>query len=65
MPWIEHPATQDGPVSLLRWLKFHLGEWMQRKGNGFVEQALYPERTYCSDCGQPIRPGQVCDHIPF
>lgn len=66
MPWIEHPATQDGPVSLWRWLKYHVGVWMQRRGNDLEDGALHPDRLICPDCGQRIPySGWQCDHIPF
>lgn len=44
MPRINHPATQDGPVSVWRWFKFHLADWMIRKGYRWERQALYPDR---------------------
>jgi hypothetical protein len=44
MPWIHHPATQDGPVSVGRWLKFHIGSWMWRVGRRLECQALHPDR---------------------
>lgn len=28
MPWIHHPACQDGPVSIRRWLAWHVCEWL-------------------------------------
>lgn len=42
MPWIDHPATQNGPVSLWRWIKYHVADWMLRKGNRWEREALYP-----------------------
>lgn len=65
MPWIEHPATQDGPVSLWRWLKYHVGIWMIQMGQAWEDEALHPERVYCPECGHRITPGVECDHIPF
>lgn len=65
MPWIEHPATQDGPVSLRRWIMYHVGIWMADKGRDWEDRALFPERSICQDCGQRTRPGETCDHIPF
>lgn len=32
MPWIDHPACQDGPVSVTRWLMWKLSQWMMRVG---------------------------------
>lgn len=65
MPWIKHPATQDGPVSLLRWLKYHIGSWMQEVGYRWEDNALFPDKEICQECGQRKRVGEICDHIPF
>lgn len=62
--WIDHPAC-GGPVSLGRWIRFHLGTWMQRAGADLENGALYPDRIYCPDCGQLVRRGEACDHLPF
>ncbi len=43
MPWIDHPATQNGPVSWWRWLKYHVGEWMENKGRRWSFDALHPD----------------------
>lgn len=43
MPWIHHPATQDGPVSLWRWLRYHVGDWLYTRGNRMMNRALYPD----------------------
>lgn len=26
MPWINHPACQDEPVSVARWIKWHIAD---------------------------------------
>lgn len=65
MPWIKHPATQDGPVSVVRWLKYHVGEWMRETGARWSDDALSPYCKICPDCGQRMREGDYCDHIPF
>jgi hypothetical protein len=43
MPWIDHPATQGAPVSLWRWIKFHVGVWMSDKGRYLEMSALHPD----------------------
>lgn len=65
MPWIDHPARQDGPASLVDWLRYHLGIWMQDKGRDLEHQALYPNDRRCPTCGAWGRPGIDCDHLPF
>jgi uncharacterized OB-fold protein len=63
MFWIDHPACKDC-VSVIRWLKYHIGEWMFDKGDRLRDSALYPNR--CRECGAKMTPGQKdCDHIPF
>lgn len=64
MPWINHPACQEGPVSLIRWLRYYVGEWMAAKGSSMSDRALFPNR--CPECGAAMRDGcDFCDHIPF
>lgn len=63
MPWIEHPATQDGPVSLFRWLKFKIGDRLEEIGRRWADEALYPNR--CPECGAAMPRRGECDHIPF
>ena len=63
MPWIHHPATQDGPVSVWRWLKYQVGSWLMEKGDNMVDRALYPKR--CPECGGAMPRIGECDHIPF
>lgn len=65
MPWIDHPARQDGPASVTDWLRYKLGTWMQDKGRDWEEMALNPDGKRCPDCGAWNRPGYHCDHIPF
>jgi len=65
MPWIEHPARQGDNVSIADWLRYHIGVWMQNKGADMEERALYPDGVHCPECGQWVRPGQLCDHLPF
>jgi hypothetical protein len=65
MPWINHPARQDGPASLLDWLRYRLGTWMQRVGTDLEHRALHPNDTLCPECGHWISKGYPCDHIPF
>lgn len=63
--WIDHPATES-PVGLIRWLKYHLGVWMQTTGHRWEIEALHPDRL-CDGCGQLRRIGnhKHCDEIPF
>lgn len=63
--YIPHPARQGDDVSILDWLRFHIGVWMQCKGTALEDRALYPNRIHCPDCGQWMNPGDHCDHIPF
>jgi hypothetical protein len=42
MPWIHHPACQDGPVSVWRWLKFQLSDIFGSWSRTLERQALYP-----------------------
>jgi hypothetical protein len=65
MPWIDHPARQYGPASVMDWLRYKLGMWMEDKGRDLQHQALYPADVRCPDCGAWVGPGQPCDHIPF
>lgn len=60
--WINHPGCEN-PVSLWRWLKYEIGDWMMRRGSELADRALYPER--CPTCGAAIPRGHQCDHIPF
>ena len=41
MPWINHPATQDGPVSVQRWLAFKIGEWLGYWARRLEHYGLY------------------------
>jgi hypothetical protein len=63
--YIPHPARQGEEASLLDWLRFHIGAWMQSKGATMEYRALYPKNIQCPDCGQWMHPGDQCDHIPF
>ncbi len=65
MPYIPHPARQGHNASVADWLRFHIGEWMQRRGADLEHRALYPADVKCPECGQWCRPGFHCDHIPF
>lgn len=65
MPWIDHPARQEGPASVMDWLRWHVSQWMLRRGAELEHRALYPADVECTDCGQWMRPGGQCDHIPF
>lgn len=62
--WIEHPATQGCPVGFVRWLKWHLAEWLDRKARKLAAAALYPN---CEGCGQSRNRGDhsACDELPF
>jgi hypothetical protein len=42
MPWIHHPATQDGPVSVWRWLKYQIGSRLSDLGGRWEMDALHP-----------------------
>lgn len=65
MPWIDHPARQDGPASLLDWLRYHLGTWMQTAGADLEHRALHPTDYRCPECRGWVTPGHECDHLPF
>jgi hypothetical protein len=65
MPWIDHPAREDGNASLADWLRYRIGTWMQSKGAQIEYRALYPNDTRCPECGAWVHPGDECDHIPF
>lgn len=65
MPWIDHPARQDGPASVIDWLRYNVGAWMQRKGANLEHRALYPNDFECPECGNWTNDGSQCDHIPF
>lgn len=41
MPWIHHPATQDGPVSVRRWLLYHIGTYLYEWGMRLEYRALH------------------------
>jgi hypothetical protein len=60
---IDHPETQHGPVSLTRWLKYHIGVRLARIGMKWEDEALFPQR--CPDCGAAMRGSAECDHVPF
>lgn len=66
MPWIHHPATQDGPVSIVRWLKYHIGWRLWELGHRLEDEALHPDRK-CDGCGELRRKGdhRHCDDLPF
>lgn len=65
MPWIDHPARQGEKATVADWLRWHVSQWMLRVGVDMEHRALYPDETPCPDCGQWVRPGHECDHIPF
>lgn len=44
MPWIDHPACQDGPVSWARYLKWRLSEWLYGWSRRLEWEALHPDR---------------------
>lgn len=62
--WIAHPAADHSPVSLLRWVKWHLSQWMIDKGRNLEYAALYPN---CDGCGEPRSRGDhsKCLETPF
>ena len=41
--WIDHPETQDGPVSLRRWLAWHIGNWFYDQSHRLQRWALDPD----------------------
>jgi len=42
---IHHPALQDEPpAGFWRWLKYHIGDWLECKGRRLVDRALHPDR---------------------
>lgn len=65
MPWIDHPARQDGPASILDWLRYHIGLWMQHRGRELERRALHPTDVRCPECGAWVSPRNSCDHLPF
>lgn len=65
MPYIDHPARQGETASVIDWLRYHVGCWMQRIGADLEDRALHPNYIRCPECGQRVRPGYPCDHIPF
>lgn len=64
MPWIHHPACQDGPVSVGRWLRYRLSEWLGDWSRRLEHAALHPN---CEDCGRPRNRGDhsKCEQLPF
>lgn len=40
--WIHHPAVDDQPVGLLRWLKWHASQWLLHLGDCWERDALHP-----------------------
>lgn len=66
MPWIDHPARQDGPASVIDWLRYHIGCWMQQRGADLEFRGLHPDARRCPECKMWVTPpGFTCDHIPF
>lgn len=65
MPWIDHPARQDGPASVADWIRYKFGMWMQEAGADLEHRALYPADQKCPVCHCWMTPGFPCDHIPF
>lgn len=65
--WIDHPATQGGPVGLRRWFKYHVGTRLAALGSRWEDEALHPHR--CRVCGAAIPEGvnpAECDIcLPF
>lgn len=63
MPWIDHPACSE-PVSVKRWIKWKLSEWLGRISARLEWQALYPN---CQMCGKPRDEGNHsgCEELPF
>jgi hypothetical protein len=41
--WIAHPAADSCPVSLARWLKWHISERLLRIAHRWQMDALYPD----------------------
>lgn len=39
--WIHHPAMHD-PVGPVRWLKWHVSQWLHRLAQAWENDALYP-----------------------
>ena len=50
MLWINHPAADGQPVSVLRWLAFQLSQWLYYRSRLLEHWALY---------------GKTDDEIPF
>lgn len=65
MPYISHPARQGDNPSILDWLRYHVGMWMQERGAILEHRALYPNDIHCRECGRWHRPDFECDGIPF
>ena len=51
--WIDHPACQDQPVSLSRWLMFHLSEVFRRWSSALEFRALHG-RPYDDEIDLPF-----------
>lgn len=62
--WIAHPAADSAPVGFIRWAKWRLSEWLDRKARKLASDALYPN---CEDCGKPRKRGDhsKCVELPF
>jgi hypothetical protein len=65
MPWIDHPARQGDNASIVDWLRYRIGMWMQERGAYMEHRALYPSDRICPECGAWHRPDFECDGIPF
>lgn len=39
--WIDHPAAEN-PVGAVRWLKWHVSQWLGRWASNWERDALYP-----------------------
>lgn len=39
--WIDHPAAPN-PVSMWRWLKYRVGDWLENIGRRMARRGLYP-----------------------
>lgn len=64
MPWINHPACQDGPVTYRRYWKYVASDFLNRWARHLEYEALHPN---CQDCGKPRKKGDHsnCLEVPF
>ena len=40
--WIAHPGADSNPVGPVRWIKWHVSQWLGRWASDWERDALYP-----------------------